>query len=44
LEAVAARLAGVGEIGDGAVARVCRELQRAYFEPLALGHEARWGR
>jgi hypothetical protein len=33
LEAVAARLAGVGEVGDGAVSRACRELQRSYFDP-----------
>jgi hypothetical protein len=33
LAAVAARLAGAGELGDGAVSRACRELQRAYFDP-----------
>jgi hypothetical protein len=47
LEAVAARLAGVGELGDGTVSRVCRETQRSFFDPpnLARGgvrlHERR---
>jgi hypothetical protein len=41
LAAVAARLAGgASDLGDGAVARACRELQRAY----SIGHEARWAR
>jgi hypothetical protein len=33
LEALAGRLSGVGEIGDGAVHRAIRELQRDYFDP-----------
>jgi hypothetical protein len=36
LQAVADRLAGCGELGDGAVARVCRETQRSYFDPPDL--------
>jgi hypothetical protein len=47
-EAIAVRLATVPEIGDGSVARVCRETQRAYFDPPDLsrstglrGHERR---
>jgi hypothetical protein len=32
LEAVAGRLAGAAELGDGTVNRACRELQRDYFE------------
>jgi hypothetical protein len=35
--AVAARLSGVTEIGEGAVSRACREIQRAYFDPPSLG-------
>jgi hypothetical protein len=35
-EAVAVRLAGAAEIGDGLVSRHCRELQRAYFDPPDL--------
>jgi hypothetical protein len=47
LQAVADRLAGVDEVGDGAVSRCCRELQRSFFDPpnLARGgarlHERR---
>lgn len=37
LAAVAGRLAGAGEIGDGAVARACRELQRGFFDPPDFG-------
>jgi hypothetical protein len=36
LEAVAGRLAGFGEVGDGTVSRACRDLQRAYFDPPDL--------
>jgi hypothetical protein len=42
-EAIAARLAGA-ELGDGAVARACRELQSLYFSPPDLSHESRWAR
>jgi hypothetical protein len=35
-EAIAIRLAGAVEIGDGLVSRHCRELQRAYFDPPDL--------
>jgi hypothetical protein len=40
LEAVADRLTGVAEPGDGLVARVCRETQRTHFDPPDL---RRWG-
>ena len=48
LEAVADRLAGAGELGDGTVSRACRELQRSYFDAPDLrgtgtGHERRSG-
>jgi hypothetical protein len=33
LQRVAELLYQQGEIGDGAVARVCREAQRAFFDP-----------
>jgi hypothetical protein len=33
IAAVTARLVSLPEIGDGTVARVCRELQRDYFDP-----------
>jgi hypothetical protein len=37
LEAVAARLAGhQGELGEGLVARTCRELQREFWDPPDL--------
>jgi hypothetical protein len=36
LEAVAARLAGEPEPGDGTVARAARELQRQFFEPAGF--------
>jgi hypothetical protein len=39
LAAVAGRLAGAGEIGDGAVSRVCRDLQRGFFDPPDFGRE-----
>jgi hypothetical protein len=35
-EAVAARLNGAGEIGDGLVARVVRETQRGFFRAPEL--------
>jgi hypothetical protein len=44
LEAVAARLAGVVELGDGVVSRCCRELVRLYFEPPDTVAVGRWGR
>jgi hypothetical protein len=37
LQAVADRLTGFTELGDGLVARACRELQRGYFDPPNLG-------
>jgi hypothetical protein len=33
LEMLAARLNGQRELGDGAIYRLCRELQRQYFRP-----------
>jgi hypothetical protein len=33
LEMVATKLNGCGEIGDGALFRLCRELQRQVFSP-----------
>jgi hypothetical protein len=43
-EAVAARLSGVVEIGDGLVARTCRETQRGFFDPPQLiGKAGRYG-
>jgi hypothetical protein len=44
LQAVAERLAGVVEIGDGVVSRCCRELVRLYFEPPDTVAVGRWGR
>ena len=41
LLAVAERLRGV-PIGDGSVARVCRELQREFFDPPQLVTQV-WG-
>jgi hypothetical protein len=35
-EAIAAKLMGEAVIGDGLVARACRELQRTYFDPPDL--------
>ena len=35
-EAIAVRLAGAAEIGDGLISRHCRELQRVYFDPPDL--------
>jgi hypothetical protein len=37
LEEIAGRLAGLDEIGDGTVGRVCRELQRSHFDPPQFG-------
>jgi hypothetical protein len=34
--AVAERLESMVEIGDGTVSRVCREIQREYFDPPNL--------
>jgi hypothetical protein len=39
LRDVAAALAGLPELGDGAVARVARELQARYLKPPRLHHE-----
>jgi hypothetical protein len=36
LEAVNRRLEGMGEIGDGTVARACREFQGKYLDPPSL--------
>jgi hypothetical protein len=33
LEMLAAKLNGQRELGDGAIYRLCRELQREYFSP-----------
>jgi hypothetical protein len=44
LELVAQRLAGAGEIGDGTVARVCREAQARLWIPPDLTRPARPGR
>jgi hypothetical protein len=33
LEMLASKLNGQHELGDGAIYRLCRELQRQYFEP-----------
>jgi hypothetical protein len=33
LEMLAAKLTGQRELGDGAIYRLCRELQREYFSP-----------
>jgi hypothetical protein len=40
LQVLAARLATEVEIGEGAVARVCRDLQRSYFDPPQLAGRA----
>lgn len=37
LELLAAKLNGQRELGDGAIYRLCRELQRQYFEPPEFG-------
>jgi hypothetical protein len=36
MKAVFQRLEGLTEIGDGTVARTCRELQREFFDPPNL--------
>ena len=38
LEQVAAHLAGQPAIGDGIVGRVCRDLQKQFFDPPDIGH------
>jgi hypothetical protein len=43
LEAVAQRLAGVPELGDGVVSRACRELQGQFFEPPDTSRSAAGG-
>jgi hypothetical protein len=45
LDDVAAELAACPELGDGVVSRTCRELQRKYYDPPDLRHNAersRW--
>jgi hypothetical protein len=37
LEMLAAKLNGQRELGDGALYRLCRELQREVFDPPILG-------
>jgi hypothetical protein len=46
LQAVANALNGAGEIGPGTVARVCREMQRQFFNPPDFENRAvsRWSR
>jgi hypothetical protein len=45
LLAVAQTLSGLNDHGDGAVYRVCRELQRHFFDPPELPrHTPRWAR
>ena len=41
--AVAERLRALPEVGDGAVARACRETQRAFFDPPDLTGKGRSG-
>jgi hypothetical protein len=43
-EAVAERLSRAGEVGEGTVARCCRDLQRAYLDPpdLSAGHPGKY--
>jgi hypothetical protein len=41
LEMVAAKLNGQRELGDGAIYRLCRELQRQLFDPPTLQASAR---
>jgi hypothetical protein len=38
LQAVAAELAQIPAVGPGAVHRICRQLQREYFDPPNLHH------
>jgi hypothetical protein len=40
LEALAERLRGCPEIGDGVVGRTIKELQKQFFDPQGLGHRA----
>jgi hypothetical protein len=40
LQAVANELAGCQELGPGLVSRVCRQVQRAHFDPPELSHDA----
>jgi hypothetical protein len=43
LLAIAQTLSGLSDHGDGAVYRVCRELQRHFFDPPELPrHAPRW--
>jgi len=47
LQAVAASLQSYGEIGPGAIHRVCAEAQRAFFDPPDLSRSrdvSRWRR
>ena len=41
LRALANRLSGEPELGDGCVGRAIRELQRTFWRPPAIDHEAR---
>ena len=43
LEDVSSALAGL-EIGDGVIHRVCRDVQRKYFDPPNLNHVSSRGR
>jgi hypothetical protein len=44
LAAIALRVAGRGEVGEGLLSRICRELLPRYFEPPDTAAVARWGR
>jgi hypothetical protein len=39
LEMLATKLDGQRELGDGAIYRLCRELQREYFNPPQFGSD-----
>jgi hypothetical protein len=36
MTAVTERLVGIAEVGEGTVARVCREIQKQFFDPANL--------
>jgi hypothetical protein len=42
-EAVAVRLVSVPVLGDGSVARICRETQRAFFDPPQFTRDTKAG-
>jgi hypothetical protein len=42
LKDVAAELAGIADPGDGTVAKICRQIQRRYFDPPQLTESGKY--